>query len=322
MKYRRSFHVTRDTRTGLGFGLVAVLLGGCAPIGLIASLGGSALAGTVFLRGQTVDRTFVSSMPEVQEACRRALKAMAFTIKQEGPHGNEYLIFAAAPPQYEVEVTITPITKKVTKVSVNADTLPERDKATGLEVLNQMAAALSSSPPSQALVSSNDNSQSPTTPLQSVAYAEPSSVRFTTRTQTSPTPKPLPAEHEERMKSEEIYDMAMNEYLRGDYPAAIAHLRTYLAAKPHSARKPKAFYLLGESLYSQREYTDALLQFETILQDYPQSPEVPRALLKSAQVYRQVRNNHEAAARLEQLITQHPKSGEAQVARAMLREWR
>ncbi|MCI0484017.1 MAG: tetratricopeptide repeat protein, partial [candidate division NC10 bacterium] len=274
--------MTRDTKTGLGFGLVAVLLGGCAPIGLIASFGGSALAGTFFVRGQTVERTFVSPMPEVKDACRRALEVMALTITQEGPYGKEYLIFAAAPPQYEVEVTITPITSKATRVSVNADSLPERDKATGLEILNQTAAALSPSPPSQAFVASNGAAQSPTTALRSVVHPEPSSVRLTAGVEMSPSPKSPPVEHEERMKPEEIYDMAINEYTRGDFPAAIAHLRTYLAAKPHSAQKPKALYLLGESLYSQREYTDALLQFETILQDYPQSPEIPRALLKSA----------------------------------------
>lgn len=314
--------MTRDTQTGLGLGLVAVLLSGCAAIGVATSLAGSALAGAFFVRSQTVDRTFVAPMPEVKEACRRALEAMALTIKQEGPHGNEYLIFAAAPNQYEVEVTITPITSKATRVSVNAATLPERDTATGLEFLNQTAAALSSSPPSQAFVSSNGTAQSPTTtgPLQPGVHSEPSSVRPTARAQTPHTPKSPRAEHEETMRLKEIYEVAIDEYIRGDFPAAIVHLRTYLAAQPDSAEKPKALYWLGESLYSQREYTDALLQFETIVQDYPQSPEVPRALLKSAHVYRQVRNNRQAAARLQKLITQHPKSREAQVARGLIGE--
>ncbi|MGH7405799.1 MAG: tol-pal system protein YbgF, partial [Candidatus Methylomirabilales bacterium] len=246
----------------------------------------------------------------------------ALTIKQEGPRGNEYLIFAAAPNPYEVEVTITPITSKATRVSVNADTLPERDRATGLEILNQMAAALSPSPPSQALVSSNGTAQSPTTtgPLQPGVNPEPASVRLTATAQTSHTPKSPRAEHEETTRLEEIYEVAIDEYVRGDFPAAIVHLRTYLAAQPDSAEKPKALYWLGESLYSRREYTDALLQFETIVQDYPQSPEAPRALLKSAHVYRQVRNNRQAAARLQKLITQHPKSREAQVARGLIGE--
>jgi tol-pal system protein YbgF len=315
-------YVTRDTQTGLGLGLVAVLLSGCAAIGVATSLAGSALAGAFFVRSQTVDRTFVAPMPEVKEACRRALEAMALTIKQEGPHGNEYLIFAAAPNQYEVEVTITPITSKATRVSVNAATLPERDTATGLEFLNQTAAALSPSPPSQAFVSSNGTAQSPTTTghLQSRGNSEPSSVRPTARAQTPHTPKSPRAEHEETTRLNEIYEVAIDEYIRGDFPAAIVHLRTYLAAQPDSAEKPKALYWLGESLYSQREYTDALLQFETIVQDYPQSPEVPRALLKSAHVYRQVRNNRQAAARLQKLITQHPKSREAQVARGLIGE--
>ena len=314
--------MTHDTKIALGLGLIAVLLGGCAPIGLVASLGGSALAGTFFVNSQTVDRTFVAPMPEVKEACRRALEVMAFTIRQEGPYGKEYLFFAAASPQYEVEVTVTPITSKATRVSVNADTLPERDRATGLEILNQMAAALSPSPPSQALVSSNGTAQSPTTtgPLQPRVNPEPSSVRLTATAQTSHTPKSPRAEHEETTRLEEIYEVAIDEYIRGDFPAAIVHLRTYLAAQPDSAERPKALYWLGESLYSRREYTDALLQFETIVQDYPQSPEAPRALLKSAHVYRQVRNDRQAAARLQKLITQHPKSREAQVARGLIGE--
>ena len=314
--------MTRNTKTALGLALVALLLSGCAPIGVATSLAGSALAGTFFVRSQTVDRTFVAPMPEVKEACRRALETMALTITQEGARGNEYTIFAAAPHQYEVEVTITPITSKATRVSVNADTLPERDRATGLEILNQTAAALSSSPPSQALVSSNGTPQSQTTtgPLQPRGNSDPSSVRLTATAQKSHTPKSPLAEHEETIRLKEIYEVAIDEYIRGDFPAAIAHLRTYLAAQPDSAEKPKALYWLGESLYSQREYTEALLQFETIVQDYPQSPEVPRALLKSAHVYRQVRNNRQAAARLQKLITQHPKSREAQVARGLIGE--
>jgi tol-pal system protein YbgF len=221
-------------------------------------------------------------------------------------------MFAVAQNQYEVELTITPITSKVTRVSVNADTLPERDRATGLELLNQMAAALSPSPPSQSLISSNGTTQSPTTtgPMQRGVTAQKSHTR-----------KSLRAEREERqgkMKPEEIYEVAINEYVQGDFPAAIAHLRAYLAARPDSAERPKALYWLGESLYRQGQYTDALLQFETIVQYYPQSPEAPRALLKSAHVYRQVRNNGQAAARLQTLITQHPKSREAQVARGLI----
>jgi tol-pal system protein YbgF len=300
-----------------------MLLSGCAAIGLIASLGGSAIAGTVFLRGQTVERTFVAPMPEVKEACRRALETMAFTIKQEGPRGNEYLIFAAAENQYEVEVILTPITSKTTKGSVNADTLPERDRATGLEILNQMAAALSPPPPSQSLLASNGAPQSPNTagPLQRAVNAEPASIRPTAtpqRPHTVPSPRAEREEHQGKMRPEEIYERAIHEYVQGNFPAATAQLRAYLAAQPHSAEKPKVLYWLGESLYHQGQYTDALLQFETIVQDYPQSPEAPRALLGSAHVYRRVRNNRQAAARLQTLITQHPNSREAQVARGLI----
>jgi tol-pal system protein YbgF len=309
-------YVTRNTITALG--LVAVLLSGCAGIGVATSLAGSALAGTFFVRSQTVDRTFVAPMPEVKEACRRALETMAFTIKQEGPKGNEYLIFAAAENPYEVELTLTPITSKATRVSVNADTLPERDRATGLEILNQMAAALSPSPPSQSLITANGTAQSPTAtgPLHRGVNSEPSPIRLASTAQTPPSPRA--DERQRKMKPEETYEVAINEYVRGDFSAAVAHLRAYLAAQPDSAEKPKALYWLGESLYSQGQYTDALLQFDAIVQDYPQSPEAPRALLRSAEVYRQFRNNRQAAARLQTLITQHPTSREAQVARGLI----
>src|SRR3972149_5622826 len=80
-------------------------------------------------------------------------------------------------------------------------------------------------------------------------------------------PAPPPGTQEETMRLKEVYEVAIDEYIRGDFPAAIGHLRTYLAAQPDSAEKPKALYWLGESLYSRREDTDAPLQFEAIVQD-------------------------------------------------------
>jgi tol-pal system protein YbgF len=328
--------VARDATKRLSLSLLATWLAGCGPIAAMTSVATTAVAGTVYVRTQTVERTFAAPMPEVKEACRQALKEMAFTIRREESSESEYHILAKAASEYEIEVTLTPITPKATKVSVNADSLPERDKATGIEIINQMAALLSPPPPLHAspaidigrttatgpmasttsVVSATD-----TRPVPAVAKAEPSRVGDTWRPVSPQARNAAGAAGGEGGSMRHRYETAILEYNRGDFRAAIAHLRSYLLAQPDSAQRPRALYWLGESLYSQREYADALLQFTTIVRDYPQSPEAPRALLRGALACRQLHEPRQATALLETLIRQHPKSREAHLARTLMREW-
>ncbi|MFQ5989883.1 MAG: DUF3568 family protein [Candidatus Methylomirabilales bacterium] len=333
----------RDMQIGLSLALVAIAITSCTPLGAVTSILTTGIAGASYVREQTVERTFPAPMPEVKEACHRALKEMAFIIKEEDAHIDEHHIVAVASPAYEVEITITHITSNATKVTVNADSLLERDKATGEEIINQMTTVLSPPPPpvfafptvdeqetSQLLI---DTGPQPIpqveivrpAPAQSPPHAAPPHVMAELASRANPpvaNQDVIQVEtlhvdgQDETVNLEQMYESGIRKYIQGDFPSATKHFRRYLAAQSDNGRTPQALYWLGESLYNQREYADALLQFETILRTYPRSPEVPRALFKGALTYRQLGQTHKAEALLETLITQHPTSREAQLAKA------
>lgn len=331
----------RDTTIGLSFGLLALGITSCTPLGAVTSILTTGIAGASYVTEQTVERTFPAPMPEVKQACHRALEEMAFTIKEEDARMDEYHIVAVASRAYDVEITITRITSNATKVTVNADSLLERDNATGEEIINQMATALSPPPPpafafptvdeqetSQLLIDTGPPpipqvetvrpapAQSPPhTALPHVMAEAASRASSPFSTQEVVHVTTLQGDGQgETVDLEQIYETGVRKYIQGDFPSATTHFRRYLTAQPDHGRTPQALYWLGESLYDQREYADAVLHFETILRDYPRSPEVPRALFKGALAYRQLGQTHKAETLLETLITQHPTSREAQLA--------
>lgn len=321
-------------------------LAGCAGFTVLTT----GIAGAVYVRSQTVDRTFVATMPEVKEASRQALGDMGFTIKDREFRETDYYILAASSHKYEIEITITPITLTTTKVSINADSLPERDKATGTEVLNQMATILSAraptrvastsataepplaqagppSPMPSSRASAPENHrplvaavpQAPVAPPAPSGSPEPATSTTPAMTRQSPVDgSPGETPKQGGMNGKQVYDAAIRDYVEGDFPAAIAHLQTYLARHPDGTERPRALYWLGESLYSEQEYAQALIQFETVLRDYPQSPEAVRALLRGADASRQLGETHRATTFLKTLVAEHPQSREAQVARSLL----
>jgi len=349
--------VSRCGKPAVTFGLLATVLAGCGPLGVMSSVAGTTIAGTYYVRNQTVERTFVAPMPEVEQACRRALLEMGFTIQGEERRGDDYVITASASDVYVVEVTMTLITAKAVRVAINADSLPERDKATAGEIISQMTAALSPGPDPRFVASPAPDRELPALPLDRVSAA------------ALPPPPPVVAEHHPPVEQElprapisaaphpgvmnptgprihsslhdhppktvriptkaageppdphALYETAKRQYVQGDFSTAIAHFRTYLATPPDTGERPRALYWLGEALYSQREYADALLQFEIIRRDYPLSPEVPLALLRGAQAYQQLQERQQGRALLQTLVMQYPKSSEARVARTLLKGW-
>lgn len=334
----------QTARIALTLTLLSILLAGCAGFTVLTT----GIAGAIYVKSQTVERTFAAPMPEVTEACRRALRQMAFRIDHEETRETRRYILATASGNYDVEVTITPVTAEATKVSINADSLPERDTATGTEIFNQMAAVLSPTAPVRLSASPAptvskhqmiqtaaapppmlprvehqppiDDESPPTSAVTREGFSTPLRASREPRRTAGPARRQIPKQ-EAIANGRLIYDTAIRDYIEGDFPAAIAHFQTYLATIPDGTERPGALYWLGESLYSQHEYTDALVQFEAILLEYPQSPEAVRALLKGAQAYRQLGETRQATTLLQMLITEHPGSREAQIAQSLRAEW-
>ena len=329
----------RDPKIGLGLGLLALGLASCTALGAAATVVGTAFTGASYVQSQTVERTFSAPMPDVEQACRQAIEAMGFTIKDNEPGENTYHIVALAPGEYVVEITITRIASNATKVAVNADSLPDRDKATGQAIIDQIASTLA--PPVVAFPTVKKEEAKelsidvgpPAIPLVETVRPAPPESPINTSPQRATKPEPPVAwpnvgqepppleslqigEQADGANLQEVYDTGIRAYIEGDFPSATKHFRHYLAARPQNGQAPKALYWLGESLYSQREYADALVQYETILRDYPGSPEVPRALYRGAQVYRKLGETSRAEALLEMLILEHPQSREAHLTRA------
>jgi tol-pal system protein YbgF len=341
-----------------GLSLLILPLLGCAPMGAVTSLTGAAISGTIYVKNQKEERTFVASLAEVREAVRLALQRMAFTVKQEEAREGEHYILAAASEDYELDVIITSITPKATKVTVRADTIFERDKATGLEVLNQTSARLIPPPSPLPMTASTGANGGKTIPLRVAevppslvpghgvgssplpilppppqaavrrelpvappgAKGEPSPPQILVKVEPTVPPIGKPGSSPSGAPTDPytLYESAVNDYIQGHFPEAINKLRLYLSSRPSSGDASKARYWLGESLFSQQQYSQALTEFQGILREYPNSPEIPRALFRAAETYRRLGRSAEADALLKTLIRFHPKSREANLARDLM----
>jgi tol-pal system protein YbgF len=343
---------------GCGLYFLMLSLVGCAPIGAVTSLTGAAISGTLYVKNQNVERTFVASSSEVREATRLALQAMAFRIKQEEAREGEHYILASASDDYELDITITAITPRATKVTVRVDTIFERDKATGLEILNQTAAQLIPPPTPLPMTASTGANGRPTIPLRVAEVSpppvpghpigsgpipslppppqpvvrrelppappevkrEPAPLQVLAKVEPAvpPTVTPEPSPQRAPTDPHTLYETALDDYIQGRFPQAIEKLRLYLSARPSHGNASKARYWLGEALFSQQQYDQALTEFQMILRNSPNSPETPRALFRAAETYRRVGQPAQADALLKTLIRSHPKSREANLARDLI----
>lgn len=120
----------------------------------------------------------------------------------------------------------------------------------------------------------------------------------------------------------EVYNLAYNDYLKGNYDLAIAGFRTFLQQFSESALAPHAAYWLGESYYSKKQYLKALESFDRVIEDYPKSEKLPGSLLKKGFTYLEVGDKTRAQAALKRVVEEYPFSDEAELAKNKLVEIR
>ena len=120
----------------------------------------------------------------------------------------------------------------------------------------------------------------------------------------------------------EIYNLAYNDYLKGNYDLAASGFQSFLKQFPDSTLAPHALYWLGECYYSKKEFFKAIESFDRVSKNYPKSEKVATALLKGGFSYVEVGDKTKAKAYLKKVLEEYPFSDEANLAKNKLAELR
>ena len=114
------------------------------------------------------------------------------------------------------------------------------------------------------------------------------------------------------------YDVALDQFKAGNYPAAIASFNAFIKNYAKSPLTPSAYYWIGNSQFALKDYRAAIATQRQMVAAFPTNPKVPDALLNIATS--QFELNDAAASRrtLEDLIAKHPQSEAAGKARQRL----
>ena len=120
----------------------------------------------------------------------------------------------------------------------------------------------------------------------------------------------------------EAYNLAYNDYLRGNFALAIGGFEQFLQQYPTSMLVPHALYWLGECYYGSQQYPKAVETFGQLIQRFPKHEKVPAAMLKNGLAYLEIGDKLQASQLLKRLVANYPTSDEAIVAKGRLAEIR
>ena len=109
----------------------------------------------------------------------------------------------------------------------------------------------------------------------------------------------------------EIFDLAYQDYVKGNYSLAIMGFDEYLKRYPDSQFAAQAQYWKGECLFSQQKWTESMAEFERTITSFPDTPEVRKAKLKKAICLINLKQNDKALRLLGDIIEKYPLSPEA-----------
>jgi len=119
---------------------------------------------------------------------------------------------------------------------------------------------------------------------------------------------------------DDVYRVALSDYIKGNYDLAISGFKTYMQLFPKTGRVGDAQYYLGESYYSQRSYIDAIREFDVFLKNHADSSRVPGAMLKQGYAYLELGESARGTAILRELMSRFKNSREARLAQDRLRQ--
>jgi tol-pal system protein YbgF len=117
-----------------------------------------------------------------------------------------------------------------------------------------------------------------------------------------------------------LYEAAYNEYLRGNYEAAMSAFQSYLAGFPATDLSDNATYWIGECHYRQKRFRQAIQEFDRLAQQFPRSDKLASASLKKGYALIELGERTQGVAQLRQVVRDFPAGDEANLARQRLRD--
>jgi tol-pal system protein YbgF len=114
------------------------------------------------------------------------------------------------------------------------------------------------------------------------------------------------------------YDVALDQFKAGNYPAAIASFNAFVKNYGKSPLAPSAHYWIGNSQFALKDYRAAIATQRQLVAAFPGNPKVPDALLNIATSQFELGDGAASRRTLEELIAKHPQSDAAVKARQRL----
>jgi tol-pal system protein YbgF len=137
-----------------------------------------------------------------------------------------------------------------------------------------------------------------------------------------PTPPPTAFENQSMLTPTASFNLAYNDYLKGNYDLAIAGFESFLRQFPSTSLAAHAQYWVGESYANKREYRPAVDAYERVVNNHPTSDKVSAALFKAGSGYAELGDLAKARSLFKRVIEEHPQSDEAMRAKQKLAELR
>ncbi|HIE65211.1 MAG: tol-pal system protein YbgF [Nitrospira sp.] len=116
----------------------------------------------------------------------------------------------------------------------------------------------------------------------------------------------------------EAYNLAYNDYLKGNYDLAIISFKNFSDQYQKSALIPQSIYWTGESYYGKKFFSKAIEYFDRLRKEHPRSEKVSSALLKIGFAHLELGDRVKARIHLKRVIEQFPNSNEALLAKDQL----
>ena len=120
------------------------------------------------------------------------------------------------------------------------------------------------------------------------------------------------------------YNLAYNDYLKGNYDLAVAGFEDFLKKFPTTSLTAHALYWIGEAYYNKKEYRSAIEAYERLSNDkkHEKSDRLAAALYKSGLANAALGDTAKARGLFKRVVEDHPQSNEATLAKQRLTELR